>query len=225
MVISALLLSGCAGAGPSTASADGDKKTFESAGCLKVSESLVDSIGQGFEYSALTGRAAGFTASQYEDVRFVAVEFLPEGLSDPQIAIFGTNDSDVADVALDGLIIAVDGFATEFSTWGDAPGIGLSIADKGANEAKECLGLPGYTLAKSSSVSGAFDEADFLAEAKSKFGIVDETFDDGSSLTVMELADSICTGDVAVMKENLGSAWNSSFQKFTIEKICPENMP
>lgn len=122
-------------------------KTFESFGCLEVSETLIDSISQGFDSSTLTGRAAGFVASQYSDVKFVAVEFVPDGLSDPEVAVFATNDDDLSDISLNGLIISVDGFAKEFSDWGEAPNLGLSVVDEGARESKECLSLPGYKLA------------------------------------------------------------------------------
>jgi hypothetical protein len=199
-------------------------QTFQSFGCLEVSETLVDSISQGFDSSTLTGRAAGFVASQYADVKFVAVEFVPDGLSDPEVAVFGTNDDDISDISLNGLIISVDGFAKEFSDWGDAPNIGLSIADEGANESKECLSLPGYKLADPPATPSGFDEASFLEIAKSKYGVVDETFEDGSTLTVMELARTVCNGNLATLKANLGGQWETSFQKFVFESLCPEKL-
>lgn len=199
-------------------------QTFQSFGCLEVSETLVASIGQGFETSNLTGRAAGFKASQYSDVKFLAVEFIPKGLDDPEIAVFGTNDDDISDTNLNGLIISVDGFAKEFSDWGDAPGIGLSITDEGAEESKTCLTLQGYKLADAPSSPIGFDEASFIEISKSKYGVVDETFEDGSALTVMELAWSVCNGNISTLKENLGANWVTSFQKFAIESLCPEKL-
>jgi hypothetical protein len=199
-------------------------ETFSSFGCLPVSESLINSIGQGFETSTLTGRAAGFVARQYADVKFVAVEFVPNGLSEPEVAVFGTNDDDISDVQLNGLIIAVDGFAKEFSDWGDAPNIGLSIGDEGAQEAVECLDLPGYKLADPPVSPSAFDRGEFIKLAGEKYGVFDETFDDGSTLTVMDLAYSICQGNPTTMKRNLGSKWDSSFQKYVLESLCPEKL-
>lgn len=199
-------------------------KTFSSFGCLPVSATLVDSIAQGFDSSTLTGRAAGYKASQYADVKFVAVEFTPNGLKEPEIAVFGTNDDDLSDIKLNGLIIAVDGFAKEFSDWGDAPNIGLSITDNGAKEAKECLGLPGYKLADPPATPSSFDEAEFLRVAGERYGVFDETFDDGSTLTVMNLAYTICDGDLATMRKNLGGDWDTSFNKFVLESLCPEKL-
>ena len=199
-------------------------KTFQNARCLEVSPTLVDSIGQGFDGSTLTGRAAGFIASQYADVKFVAVEFTPNGLSEPSIAVFGTNDDDLSDMKLDGLIIPVDGFAKEFSDWGDAAALGLSITDAGAKESIECLSLPGFKMADPPAVPEGFDQSDFLEVAESRYGVVDETYDDGSTLTVMQLAFRICDSDVATMKSNLGAKWDTSFNKYAIESLCPHKL-
>jgi hypothetical protein len=146
-VVSSWVSGGDSDSSTESASESETAQTFQSFGCLEVSETLVDSISQGFDGSTLTGRAAGFLASQYSDVRFVAVEFVPDGLSDPEVAVFATNDDDLSDISLNGLIIPVDGFAKEFSDWGEAPNLELSIADKGATESVECLSLTGYKLA------------------------------------------------------------------------------
>lgn len=200
-------------------------KTFDSAGCLRVSEELVDSISQGFDGSKLTGNAAGYRAAGYADVKFVAVEFIPNGETDSQEAVFATNDDDLSNSTLNGLIVAVDGFAKQFSDWGSAPKLNMSIADEGANESIECLTLPGAGLADQEAGVAGFDEEKFIATAKSKYGIVEETYDDGSTLTVMQLARTICeAGILSEMKKNLGSQWNSSFNKFAIETLCPEKL-
>lgn len=117
------------------------ENTFESQGCLEVSSTLLDGIGQGFEGSTLTGRAAGHIAPEYADVRFITLEFVPNGETDVQTALFATNDDNLADKTINGLIIPVDGFALEFSDWGDAKNLELSLSDRGAAESKECLGL------------------------------------------------------------------------------------
>lgn len=208
-----------------SATADSNSKTFETAGCLRVSQELIDSIGQGFQGSQLTGNAAGYTASDFADVRFVAVEFIPNGDSQTQTAVFATNDDDLSNVTLNGLIVPVDGFAKQFSDWGVAPKLNLSITDAGAKEAIECLNLPGAGIAQPEAAITGFDEAKFIATAKSKYGIVEETYDDGSKMTVMGLARTICeVGNLSEMKQNLGSSWSSSFNKFAIETLCPEKL-
>jgi hypothetical protein len=115
--------------------------TFESMGCLKVSPRLLNGIGTGFGGSKLSGKAAGFKASEYKDVKFISLEFTPKGESTPQTAIFGTNDDDLSDDVINGLIVPVDGFAKEFSDWGQSGRFQLSISDKGATESKQCLTL------------------------------------------------------------------------------------
>lgn len=64
----------------------------------------------------------------------------------------------------------------------------------------------------------------FLEIAEKEYGIVTETFDDGSTLTPQGLALSICKGNLATMKKNLGSTWDNSFQKFAIETFCPDKL-
>ena len=199
-------------------------QTFESFGCLKVSPNLVSGIASGFDTSELTGRAAGYRSSDYADVKFVAVEFIPNGSSTKEVAVFGTNDDDLNDGSLDGLIIAADGFAKNFSTWGESTNFDLSIADDGARESIECLSLPGYKIGGIDAEELGFDQAEFLKTAEAKYGVVDETYEDGSTLKVMDLAQSICGGNVSEMKKNLGSDWETSFNKFVIETICPQKL-
>ncbi len=199
-------------------------KNFETAGCLPVSPSLVSSIAQGFKTEVSIGRAAGFVAADFADVKFVAVEFTPNGSNTQETAVFGTNDNNLDDGKLDGLIIAADGFAKGFTTWGESTSINLSIADKGAKESIECLSLPGYKSGGLKAEEVGIDQEQFLKTAREKYGVVDEKFEDGSTLTVMDLAQSICGGDVSTMRTNLGSDWETSFQKFTIETFCPSKL-
>lgn len=70
-----------------------------------------------------------------------------------------------------------------------------------------------------------FSEAEFLRIAEEEYGIVTRTYDDGSTLTPMGMANAICDGDVSVMKSNLGANWGSSFQKFVVETLCPQKLP
>lgn len=116
-------------------------ETFATKGCLEVSNYLIEAIGTGIIDSKITGRGAGYVASEFADVKFIAVEFIPNGLSDAEVAIFATNDDNLADEELNGLILAADGFAKEFSDWGSPEKLGLSIASKGAKESEECLAL------------------------------------------------------------------------------------
>jgi hypothetical protein len=196
-------------------------KSFSSQGCIEVSEDLLESISLGIQNSKPTGRAAGFDARDFSELTFVAVEFIPNGTSDPQVAVFAINDDDVSDVKLNGLIVAVDGFARNFSDWGESLNLDLSIADRGAMEAKDCVSLPGMQLAAPVPEVAGFDEASFLIRAGEEYGQFDETYDDGSSLTVMAKTRAICAGSLSTMKTNLGDKWATSFQKFAIESFCP----
>jgi hypothetical protein len=199
-------------------------KTFESESCIPVSEELLESISLGINDSKVTGRAAGHDALDYGKLTFVALEFVPNGTSDPQVAVFATNDYDISDRKLNGLIVSVDGFAKNFSDWGEMPDANLSMASKGAKEAKDCISLPGASLAEPPPTASGFDEAQFIKISGDKYGQFDKTFDDGSTLTVMGKARAICDGNVATMKSNIGENWESSFIKFAIESVCPEKL-
>lgn len=215
--------------GPDSSTQTGNSGTtsnenFESFGCLGVSPELHQSIGLTLKDSSLPGNAAGFKSPDYVDVKFVAVEFIPNGQSETYVALFATNDDNLADTKNTGLVVAVDGFAKEFSGIGESLDLGVSSTDRGAQEAIQCLSLPGSGLVSQTAGASSFDEAAFLKESKERFGVVDETFDDGSVLTVMSLARSICEGDIALQKRNLGKDWDESFNKFAISSLCPEKL-
>lgn len=118
-----------------------ETETFESKGCLVVSQRLIEGIGSGFSGSSLTGKAAGFVAPDFADVKFVSVEFVPNGETQAEIAIFATNDDNLDDDTINGLIIPADGFAKNYSDWGVNMKLNLSIAERGASESKECIAL------------------------------------------------------------------------------------
>lgn len=141
LVLPRLLGFGSSEVGPAPSSSAAADITFESLGCLEVSTTLLDGIGQGFDGSTLTGKAAGFDAPDFADVRFITLEFIPNGDSDSQTALFATNDDNLSDDVINGLIIPVDGFALEFSDWGEAKNLDISSSDKGAAESRNCLGL------------------------------------------------------------------------------------
>jgi hypothetical protein len=115
------------------------KETFETKGCLSVSRRLIDGIATGLLDSNPTGIAAGFVSTDFKDVKMVAIEFIPNGLSDAEIAVFATSDTNLSDDTVDGPIFAADGFAKNFSDWGDNPNLNLSTVTAGVSEAKECL--------------------------------------------------------------------------------------
>jgi hypothetical protein len=199
-------------------------KTFESEGCIPVSEELLESISLGINFSKITGRAAGHNAPDFGQLTFVAVEFIPNGTSDPQIAVFATNDDDISDQSPNGLTFSVDAFATGFSDWGEMPDAEFSMSSRGAREAKDCISLPGASLAEPPPAPSGFDEAQFIRLSGENFNVFDQTYDDGSTSTVMGTARRICDASLATIKSNLGSRWESSYQKFAIESLCPEKL-
>lgn len=119
--------------------ASSQTNSFDSLGCLKVSKELIDGISEGLIDSQPTGLAAGFTSSDFENVRMVALEFTPNGFSKSEIAVFATNDSNLNDEKVDGLIFPADGFAKNFSNWGENSNLNLSTVTSGVSQAKECL--------------------------------------------------------------------------------------
>jgi hypothetical protein len=116
-------------------------KSFSSMGCLRVSATLVDGISTGLLESVPTGLAAGFVSSEFNDVKMVALEFIPNGTTSKEIAVFATNDNNLNDDSVDGLIFPADGFAKNFSDWGENPNLNLSAVTSGVSEAKDCLSL------------------------------------------------------------------------------------
>lgn len=114
-------------------------ESFASLGCLRVSDTLLNGIATGLLDSKPTGKAAGFVSTDFKDVKMVAIEFIPNGLSDTEVAVFATSDSNLNDDTVDGLIFPADGFAKSFSDWGDNPNLGLSAVTAGVSEAKKCL--------------------------------------------------------------------------------------
>jgi hypothetical protein len=199
-------------------------KTFESEGCIPVSDERLESISVGINFSKITGRAAGHDAPDFGQFTFVAVEFIPNGTSDPQIAVFATDDDDISDQSGNGLTFSVDSFATGFSDWGELPDAEFSMSSRGAREAKDCISLPKASLAEPPPTASGFDEAQFIKISGDNYGQFDKTFDDGSTLTVMGKARAFCVRNVASIKSNLGSRWESSYQKFAIESLCPEKL-
>ncbi len=74
----------------------------------------------------------------------------------------------------------------------------------------------------------AFDEKAFIAKAKKLDPELFKVLDDGSFIEPVALANQICSqsaSDLQTMKTNLAGYWNSSFQKFAVQTVCPSKMP
>lgn len=86
----------------------------------------------------LTGTASAVLSPDYERVYFVAAKFVVTGVAQEQIGVWATNSID-ADVL--GNVLAVDGFAQEFTTWPDADTSGAQIpsTDPSVDAAVACL--------------------------------------------------------------------------------------
>lgn len=77
-------------------------------------------------------------SSDYAKVWFVGAEITGEGITPGSaVGIWATDDLNGS-----GLIYGIDGFAHEFSSWGDGTKIAaaMSMFDDGAQEAKACAG-------------------------------------------------------------------------------------
>jgi hypothetical protein len=69
------------------------------------------------------------------------------------------------------------------------------------------------------------DEAEFTRIAGERFGVYEETYDDGSSNTPVSVAKFICeTADVSELERNLGDEFETSFQWFAMETFCPQKL-
>ena len=71
-------------------------------------------------------------SDDFENVYFVAAQIEGEGMED-SVGVWATNDP-----GGDGTIFSAEGFAREFSDWGDGPG--FSPSDDGLDEARDCAG-------------------------------------------------------------------------------------
>lgn len=127
LLMVAVLVAGCGG-GPTAGGG-----TQAPNRCVSVSAELVDAIETGLTVSGggTLGAAQAVKSNDFEQAWFVAAEI--RGPSLDEVGVWATNGL----TAGDGLIFAADGFAKEFSDWGDGPG--FSIADDGAQEAKNCV--------------------------------------------------------------------------------------
>lgn len=71
----------------------------------------------------------------------------------------------------------------------------------------------------------AVDEAEFTRIAGERFGVYEETYEDGSSNTPVSVAKFICeNADVSELERNLGDDFSTSFQWFAMETFCPQKL-
>lgn len=109
-----------------------------SADCLNVDAALGNSIMSGAESGtgAQFVRASAVKSPDFEKVYFIAVEFSATGVSN-QVGVFASN----ALTDGGGIIMAVDGFAQQFTVWPDADKTQAAIsgADPSVATAKACL--------------------------------------------------------------------------------------
>jgi len=126
-------------ASPTSAAADADEGK-QADRCeivpMKFAEAIVaegaeDGVGR---LKALD--AAAVRSRDYEKAYMIAVRFKGPGI-DSETGVWSSNSLKLGG----GLILAVDGLAKEFTVWPDADktDAGMSIADDGVDEAKDCL--------------------------------------------------------------------------------------
>ncbi len=135
-----LALSACGGGGnEEPAEADQEAAAESAQACEEVPQGVLDNIAGGAKEG--TGLApvsgAAYRSPDFEKVYLVAMEFSAEGVEN-QVGVWATNSLDPAEP---GMILAVDGFAKEFTTWVDAETTDAAIgpADPSADAAEACL--------------------------------------------------------------------------------------
>ncbi|WP_028047603.1 hypothetical protein [Cellulomonas sp. URHE0023] len=111
------------------------------AGCLPVEQPLIDKL----VYFAVEGTgmkgvsAAAVLSPDFSEVYFVAMRFSATGVDD-QVGVWATNSLSPDQ----GVVMAVDGFAQEFSVapHADETAAKISTADHSVDLAKACLDAP-----------------------------------------------------------------------------------
>jgi len=118
---------------------DSSSAATTASSCLEVPATTQQAIASGA--GASTGgitpvKAAGYKSPDFEDVTFIAMRFSAEGVDD-QVGVWATNNFDTGG----GLMLAVDGFAQQFTDFPDADSTEAAIAidDPGVAKAKDCL--------------------------------------------------------------------------------------
>lgn len=156
VLVTALLLAGCggeddaaqpSGSGSATSSASEDTQPDQTPdpepskpeGCLSVKRGVAQQIASARESGTgmKAGPAAAVKSPDFENVYFVAMRFKAMDIED-QVGVWATNSLKPRGAAT---IMAVDGFAQQFTTWPDADktGAAISSADPSADAANACL--------------------------------------------------------------------------------------
>ncbi len=128
LAAAALLLTGCSGGNA------GDGRP-----CETVPPELLSAIAEGAnDGPAITPVAAGAVKSaERSDVYIVAMSFTVDGLEDAQVGTWGIGGSLTPG---SGPLVAIDGFAAEFTVWPhQMNGEEFSVTEDGVDEAKACL--------------------------------------------------------------------------------------
>jgi len=128
-----LAIWGSISSGPSTAGGN----------CESVSADFLDGIETGLtvQGGGSLGAASAVKSGDFESVWFVAAEINGSGMEGSgEVGVWATNSDPSGPVS--GTIYAVNGFATEFSDWGEGAttDAGITMADDGAQEAESCVG-------------------------------------------------------------------------------------
>ena len=106
--------------------------------CEKVSSALLNAIAEGLTVSGGGRLRNGYAvkSKDFSKVYMVAADIQGAGMEgNSEVGVWATNSLDIG-----GLIFAVDGFAQEFSDWGDGDTTDANITQSsdGVSEAKEC---------------------------------------------------------------------------------------
>jgi hypothetical protein len=119
----------------------------ESPDCFEVPGHWRDDIGFGMRKGVnakVVGKGFAFKSRDYEKVWMIGFEIDGPGIEGPgDVGVWGTN-SDPRSGSGEGLLLAVDGMAREFTVWGAAAKPGapayLEPASHGVTQVKECVG-------------------------------------------------------------------------------------
>ncbi len=122
------------------AKSDGGDSSQPESRCQKVSAAMQRAIASGEEGGAgmkvLDGAAV--RSDDFSEAYMIALRFTVTGVEEEQVGVWSSNSLKPGG----GLILAVDGFAKEFTVWPDADktDADMTINDDGVEEAAGCMG-------------------------------------------------------------------------------------
>jgi len=136
-------LAGCA-ASPSESNAtrtvvpEAPQTPAVSTRCQPVDQTTIDAIMSGVDEGITLTQWQAVRSDDYEQVWFVSAVAHDAGF-DGDPFTFATND-DPTQPGVEGLTLAADGFAHQFSTWPYGPdtNIGVQFVDDGGEESRDC---------------------------------------------------------------------------------------